>query len=92
VGCHSDAHEQAKWFADDISLKATKYDHEPKSLRAAAAGTRRLGAGNPPLHRLRLGLEFALSGHREVDGMITHHAAIARTLGEQLGRTWPGGR
>ena len=26
VGCHSDAHEQAKWFGDDIALKATKYD------------------------------------------------------------------
>src|SRR5215475_15951644 len=22
VGCHSDAHEQAKWFGDDIGLKA----------------------------------------------------------------------
>jgi len=84
VGCHSDAHEQARWFGDDIALKSTKYDHEP-GLRAAAAGLRRLGAGNPPLHRFRVGLEFALSGHREVDDMIAHHAAIARTLGEQLG-------
>src|SRR5204863_9706970 len=24
VGCHSDAHEQAKWFGDDIALKAGK--------------------------------------------------------------------
>src|SRR5712691_1738455 len=85
VGCHSDAHEQAKWFGDDIALKSGKYDHEPRSVRAAAAGMRRLGSGNPPLHRFRLGLEFALSGHREVDDMISHHAAIARTLGDQLG-------
>src|SRR5436305_4763521 len=28
VGCHSDAHEQAKWFGDDIALKSQKYDHE----------------------------------------------------------------
>jgi hypothetical protein len=27
VGCHTDAHEQAKWFGDDISLKAGKYTH-----------------------------------------------------------------
>ena len=85
VGCHSDAHEQAKWFGDDIALKSGKYNHEIRSLRAAAAGMRQLGAGQPPLHRFRVGLEFALSGHREVDGMISHHAAIARTLGEQLG-------
>ena len=24
VGCHADAHEQAKWFGDDIVLKAGK--------------------------------------------------------------------
>src|SRR5215813_5749160 len=38
VGCHSDAHEQAKWFGDDISLKQTKYRHELRSLRAMASG------------------------------------------------------
>ena len=84
VGCHTDAHEQAKWFGDDIALKSVKYDHEPRSLRMATTGMRQLGAGSPPLHRFRLGLAFALSGHREVDGMIAHHAAIARTMAEQL--------
>jgi HD-GYP domain-containing protein (c-di-GMP phosphodiesterase class II) len=85
VGCHSDAHEQAKWFGDDIRLKSGKYDHDLRSLRAAAAGVRHLGSGHRPLHRFRVGLEFAISGHREVDDMIAHHAAMARTLGEQLG-------
>ena len=85
VGCHSDAHEQAKWFGDDIASKAIKYEHELRSLRMAASGLRFLGSGHPPLHRFKLGLEFVLSGHREVDGMIEAHAAMARTLGEQLG-------
>jgi HD-GYP domain-containing protein (c-di-GMP phosphodiesterase class II) len=85
VGCHSDAHEQAKWFGDDIAVKAIKYDHEPRSLRMQAAGMRFFGMGQPPLHRFRLGLEFVISGHREVDHMIEHHAEIARTLAEQLG-------
>jgi HD-GYP domain-containing protein (c-di-GMP phosphodiesterase class II) len=84
VGCHSDAHEQAKWFGDDIALKSIKFDHEPTSLRMRAAGMRQLGAGHAPLHRFRLGIEFMISGHREVDDMISHHAAIARSLGEQL--------
>jgi HD-GYP domain-containing protein (c-di-GMP phosphodiesterase class II) len=84
VGCHSDAHEQAKWFGDDIALKSVKYDHEPRSLRMAVSGMRFIGSGHPPLHRFRLGLEFALSGHREVDDMIVHHAAIARSMAEQL--------
>jgi HD-GYP domain-containing protein (c-di-GMP phosphodiesterase class II) len=85
VGCHADAHEQAKWFGDDIAVKSIKYDHEPRSLRMAASGMRFLGSGHPPLHRFRLGLEFAISGHREVDNMIAHHAAIAKMLGEHLG-------
>src|SRR5690242_5971656 len=85
VGCHSDAHEQAKWFGDDFASKALKYDHEPRSLRMVATGLSYLGRGHPPLHRFRLGLEFALSGHRDVDGMIESHSQIARALGDQLG-------
>src|SRR5689334_20461167 len=84
VGCHSDAYEQAKWFGDDFAVKTIKYDHEPRSLRMQARGLSYLGRGHPPLHRFRLGLEFVLSGHREVDGMVEAHSQIARMLGEQL--------
>jgi HD-GYP domain-containing protein (c-di-GMP phosphodiesterase class II) len=85
VGCHADAHEQAKWFGDDIELKAGKYQHELRSLAGAAAALRMVGRGNPALHRFRVGLEFAISGHREVDGMIAQHAALARSLAAELG-------
>jgi HD-GYP domain-containing protein (c-di-GMP phosphodiesterase class II) len=85
VGCHTDAHEQARWFGDDIALKAGKYDHQLGTLRAAAAGMRRIGAGRPPLHRFRVAVEFAVFGHRDVDDMIAQHARIARSLAEQLG-------
>jgi HD-GYP domain-containing protein (c-di-GMP phosphodiesterase class II) len=84
VGCHTDAHEQAKWFGDDIALKSIKYEYGP-GRRAVAASMRMIGSGNPPLHRFRIGLEFALSGRREVDDMINHHAALAVSLAEQLG-------
>ena len=84
VGCHADAHEQAKWFGDDITLKSGKYSHELGSVRGALAAMRLVGAGNPPLHRFRVGLEFAFSGHRQLDGMISQHAKLARTLAEQL--------
>ncbi|WP_018161009.1 HD domain-containing phosphohydrolase [Smaragdicoccus niigatensis] len=85
VGCHTDAHEQAKWFGDDIALKADKYVHRLGSFRSVIAGLGRIGEGRPPLHRVRIGLEFAISGHREVDNMIDQHAAMARQLAEQLG-------
>jgi HD-GYP domain-containing protein (c-di-GMP phosphodiesterase class II) len=85
VGCHTDAHEQAKWFGDDIAFKSAKYDYEFRSVRGAVAAVRQLGAGNPALLRFRVGLEFAVSGHRDFDGMVAHHASMARSLGEQLG-------
>jgi HD-GYP domain-containing protein (c-di-GMP phosphodiesterase class II) len=83
VACHSDAHEQAKWFGDDLRLKASKY--QKRGLLAAAAAVASLGSGQPPLHRFRLGLEFMISGHREVEGMIAQHAKLARAFAEQLG-------
>src|SRR3954454_14290160 len=85
VGCHTDAHEQAKWFGDDIALKADKYNHGLHGVRSAVAGFRRLGAGQPLLQRFRVGLSFALSGHRELDGMIAHHSAMARSLAAEIG-------
>jgi HD-GYP domain-containing protein (c-di-GMP phosphodiesterase class II) len=84
VGCHTDAHEQAKWFGDDIAVKSGKYRYDIGSKRGLASMVRLIGAGNPPLHRFRVGLEFALAAHREVETMIERHAALARTLAEQL--------
>ena len=84
VGCHSDAHEQAKWFGDDIALKATKFDYEPRSAREAFGMVRLLGAGGSPPHRIRTGIGFAVSGRHDVDKMLAQHAALARGLAERL--------
>src|SRR6476620_8688711 len=85
VGCHTDAHEQAKWFGDDIALKTDKYVYGLHGFRSAAAGLRRVGSGTDNvLDRFRVGLEFAVSGHRDLSSMIAHHALLARKLGEEL--------
>jgi putative nucleotidyltransferase with HDIG domain len=85
VACHADAHEQAKWFGDDIALKSTKYRHDLRSLRGMVAGLSSLGAGNPPLHRLRVGLAFAFGGHRELDESVEQHARLATRFAARLG-------
>jgi HD-GYP domain-containing protein (c-di-GMP phosphodiesterase class II) len=85
VACHADAHEQAKWFGDDIALKANKYRHDFRTVAGMLSGLRAIGSGNPPLHRLRVGVAFAFGGHREVDAMIERHAELACRLGERLG-------
>jgi hypothetical protein len=84
VGCHSDAHEQTYWFGDDIAMKATKYEHEPYSVGDVAAMIRLLGSGSNPLHRVRVAFDFALSGRKEVDGMIARHAQLAQSFAEEL--------
>ena len=85
VGCHADAHEQAKWFGDDIVLKGNKYKHDFRSVSGMVSGVRSIGAGHPPLHRLRVGLAFAFGGHHEVDQMIAQHAELACRLADRLG-------
>ena len=35
VGCHTDAHEQAKWFGDDIAFKSSRSPRHGRSARAA---------------------------------------------------------
>jgi HD-GYP domain-containing protein (c-di-GMP phosphodiesterase class II) len=85
VGCHTDAREQAQWFGDDIALRSTKYDHEPFSVGEVATMVRLLGSGGTPLHRVRVAFDFAVSGRKEVDGMIERHAQLARSLAEELG-------
>jgi HD-GYP domain-containing protein (c-di-GMP phosphodiesterase class II) len=84
VGCHTDAHEQARWFGDDIAFKAHKYDDPAGKLSEVAKLLGLLGAGSSPLHRLRVGCAFVLGGHREVEAMIAAHARLARALGEEL--------
>jgi HD-GYP domain-containing protein (c-di-GMP phosphodiesterase class II) len=85
VGCHTDAHEQAKWFGDDIVAKSDKYDYDGKSLRAVVSQMSKIGAGSPLLHRFRIGIEFVVSGHRDLDHMVEHHNKMACLLAERLG-------
>ena len=85
VGCHTDAHEQARWFGDDIALKATKYGPELFSAADTARHAPDARLRRTPLHRIRVGLDFALSGRKELDGMVDRHAELARSLGEELG-------
>ena len=78
VGCHVDAYEQAKWFGDDMALKA---DLRHTDFHPAAAAPifmlRHLGAGRPLLERVLLGIAFAGDARREAMSMPeTHWRAV----------------
>jgi HD-GYP domain-containing protein (c-di-GMP phosphodiesterase class II) len=86
VGCHSDAHEQAKWLGDDIAMKGDKYVYGLRGLRGAAAMLARIGSGaDGKLARARVIGEFAVSGYRDLNTMILNHSRLTGELGTQLG-------
>lgn len=87
VGCHIDAYEQAKWFGDDLALKA---DFRRVDFSSAAVQKvfilRHLGAGASPLKRIGVGVEFARGdGAQNAADMLANHWRAADHLTERLG-------
>src|SRR6185312_356955 len=82
VGCHVDAYEQAKWFGDDLALKADFRTVDFASPRAQKLFVlRHLGAGESALGRVGVGLDFARGGGvRAAADMISNHWRAADDL------------
>ena len=87
AGCHVDAHEQARWFGDDLTVKHDERFVNLDGPRADAAFLiGHLGAGRPPLERLRLGLAFlGGAGRRAAEEMFENHSIATNGLAEALG-------
>lgn len=87
VGCHVDAHEQSQWFGDELVMKADAYLTNFDGARSEVAFLiGHLGAGRPPLERLRLGLAFlGGEGRRAVDAMFENHWRATEALALSLG-------
>jgi HD-GYP domain-containing protein (c-di-GMP phosphodiesterase class II) len=86
VGCHVDAHEQAKWFGDDLALKGdvrlVDLDNDRSELAFLVT---HLGAGKPPLERLRLGFAFLGKGRQAAEAMFENHWLAVEALVTRLG-------
>jgi HD-GYP domain-containing protein (c-di-GMP phosphodiesterase class II) len=90
VGCHADAYEQARWFGDDIAVKADVYGVDFAGTHKLAFALRHLGAGAPPLRRGRTALEFLASGgHEAIESMHSTHCLVTSQLAERLGLDRP---
>jgi hypothetical protein len=82
LGCHTDAYEQAKWFGDDLAVKADGFlvaDPGPAWMLS------RLGAGRPPLERARLGVAFVGAVRRGAVIDLMSHWLAADGLARRLG-------
>ena len=90
VGCVADTPEVAALFGDDIAFRADYYDIDFKGLPLIGFMLRHIGAGSPPLHRIRLGATFLRTGGKAVQrGLMSHCLTTSRMaerfeLGEQV--------
>jgi HD-GYP domain-containing protein (c-di-GMP phosphodiesterase class II) len=85
VGCHVDAYEQAKWFGDDMTLKADAHHVDMIGLRARAFTLGHIGAGRGLAERTRLGVRFFGDGRRAASEMVENHWAATNELAAGLG-------
>jgi hypothetical protein len=82
VGCHTDAHEQAKWFGDDLTLEADVRRVDGPRPRDRPG---HVGAGRPFPGRVRLGAA-PVRAARERDGAdVPRLPRTANALGDELG-------
>jgi len=84
VGCHVDAYEQAKWFGDDLALKADTRFVDLNDLPAKVFVAGRIGAGRGLLERARLGVQYVGDGLRPREA-IENHWRATNALAESLG-------
>src|SRR3954453_23856787 len=73
VYCHADAHEQAKWFGDDIGLKESGYEADLESFAYLVIVLRKLGGGKPSLARALRVAAFPGRLFREVSNFLVTH-------------------
>ena len=85
VGCHIDAYEQAKWFGDDLALKANFRLVDPVGVRSAAQMARQIGAGRHGVNRVGVAIRFLAGGMRDANVMMHNHAHAADQLARDLG-------
>lgn len=85
VGCHADSYEQARWFGDDIAVRADNYTSDLIGMNRARFAMRNLGAGSPPAQRARTALEFLISGREAMETMHATHCIVAGELARRLG-------
>src|SRR5690349_7817103 len=86
VGCHVDAYEQAKWFGNEMALKAgfreVDFAHATSGMGFMM---RLLGSGRGPVDRVRTGLAFFAGGMKDAEAMLDNHWRAADGLAASLG-------
>ena len=87
VGCHVDAYEQAKWFGDELAVKADARLVDFSNTAADVAFVlRHLAAGRPMVGRARAALGMVATGAmKDIDAIMETHWRAVDGLSASLG-------
>jgi HD-GYP domain-containing protein (c-di-GMP phosphodiesterase class II) len=85
VGCHTDSHEQARWFGDDIRLRSAMYSVNMTPEAAGPFIMGHVGSGLPEPEREQKVADFMAWGNQEVGGMRINHCRVAGEFALRLG-------
>jgi hypothetical protein len=80
--CHADATEQARWFGDDIGMKADGQDIiDMNTAQTISFLLRRVGSHGSGLQRVKRLAAFPFSGYQEMTAFMATHTSLAPSSG-----------
>jgi HD-GYP domain-containing protein (c-di-GMP phosphodiesterase class II) len=85
VGCVADTPEVAAVFGDDITFRRDSYDVDFAGLPMLGFMLTHIGAGSPPLHRLRLAANFLATGGKKIERGLMSHCLTTARMAERFG-------
>jgi HD-GYP domain-containing protein (c-di-GMP phosphodiesterase class II) len=85
VGCIADSHELARWFGDDLRLRADSYQVDKVGLPLMRFMLGHVGAGAPPLRRLTMIGRFLAEGVGEASQSFVAHCQTTGDIAGRLG-------
>ena len=85
VGCVADTPEVAAVFGDDIRFRRDSYDVDFAGLPMLGFMLRHIGAGSPPLHRLRLAANLIVTGGKKIERGLMSHCLTTARMAERFG-------
>jgi len=85
VGCVADTPEVAAVFGDDIVFRRDYYEVDFSGLPLLGFMLRHVGAGSPPLHRLRLAANLVATGGKKIERGLMSHCLTTARMAERFG-------
>lgn len=85
VGCVADTPDVAAVFGDDIAFRHDSYQVDLAGLPMMGFMLRHVGAGRPPLQRLRLAASLVVTGGRNIERGLMSHCLTTSRMAERLG-------